>query len=47
VFDISIGSSRRRPSSHPAGIPSLPSVHVAWQSLAAVLALGAADRVGI
>jgi len=43
VFDISIGQlAAATVFAIPLAIPSLPSVHVAWQSLAAVLALGAA-----
>ena len=43
VFDISIGQlAAATIFAIPLAIPSLPSVHVAWQSLAAVLALGAA-----
>jgi len=43
VFDISIGQlAAATVFALPLAIPSLPSVHVAWQSLAAVLALGAA-----
>lgn len=43
VFDISIGQlAAATVFAIPLAIPSLPAVHVAWQSLAAVLALGAA-----
>jgi drug/metabolite transporter (DMT)-like permease len=43
VFDISIGQlAAATVFAIPLAIPSLPSVDVAWQSLAAVLALGAA-----
>jgi drug/metabolite transporter (DMT)-like permease len=43
VFDISIGQlAAATVFAIPLAIPSLPGVHVAWQSLAAVLALGAA-----
>lgn len=43
VFDISIGQlAAATVFAVPLAIPSLPTVHVAWQSLAAVLALGAA-----
>jgi len=43
VFDISIGQlAAATVFAIPLAIPSLASVHVAWQSLGAVLALGAA-----
>jgi len=43
VFDISIGQiAAATVIAVPLAIPSLASIHIAWQSLAAVLALGAA-----